>query len=332
MLAWVYLRPVGPRLALAATGVDIAAISALAVLSGGAFSHARLAFFLVPVAAAFRFRPAITAAAVVVTTSAYVIQALAHPAASRPEAGRFIAVQAGFLAWIGVACVLLSLLLARRTAQVARLAESRSHLLADALEAEQRERKALAEALHDQAIQNLLSARHELQEAGEAVSHPSLGRADDALSDSVAQLRDAVFELHPYVLDEAGLEAAVRAVARRAAARGGFELQLDLQYPQRHRRDQLLFSAARELLANVVEHAQASRVSVRLVDLGGEVLLVVEDNGAGLPSEGLSERLASGHIGLASQRVRVEAAGGTMDVASALGEGTRVEIRLPAGR
>ena len=104
-----------------------------------------------------------TAAAVVVTTSAYVLQAVAHPAASQPEAARFILTQAGFLAWVGAACVLLSLLLARRTEQVARLAESRSRLLADALDAEQRERRALAEALHDQAIQNLLSARHELE-------------------------------------------------------------------------------------------------------------------------------------------------------------------------
>ena len=63
VLAWVHLRPAGPRLALVATGVDVVAISMLAVLSGGAFSHARLAFFLVPVAVAFRFRPLVTSVA-----------------------------------------------------------------------------------------------------------------------------------------------------------------------------------------------------------------------------------------------------------------------------
>ena len=107
VLAWVHLRPAGEQFALLTTGVDIAAISVLAVLSGGAFSHARLAFFIIPVAVAFRFRPAITTAAVVVTTAAYVIQATAHPAAHQPEAVRFIVTQAGFLAWVGVACVLL---------------------------------------------------------------------------------------------------------------------------------------------------------------------------------------------------------------------------------
>jgi two-component system NarL family sensor kinase len=329
LLAWVYLRPATEELALAATGIDIVAISVLAVLSGGAFSHNRLAFFLIPVAVAFRFRPAITAVAVVVTVAAYVTQAALHPAADEPEAARFIATQAGFLAWIGAACVWLSLLLARRTEQVARLAESRSRLLADALEAEQRERKALAEALHDHAIQNLLSARHELEEAGEAVTHPALERADTALTDTVAQLREAVFELHPYVLEEAGLEAGVRSLAQQASSRGGFELRLDLSSPNGHPNDQLVFSAARELLANVVQHADANRVTVRLASAAQDVELVVDDDGVGFPSERLAERLAQGHVGLASQRVRIEAAGGRMQVDSTPGGGTRVEIHLP---
>jgi two-component system NarL family sensor kinase len=331
LLALVYLRPVGERMALAATGVDVAAISVLAVLSGGAFSHARLAFFLVPVAVAFRFRPSITAAAAVVTTAAYVIQALAHPATSEPDATRFIATQAGFIAWVGLACALLSLLLARRTALVERLAEGRSRLLADALDAEQRERRALAEALHDEALQNLLSARHELQEAGEAISHPALARADAALTETVGQLREAVFELHPYVLEQAGLESALRSVAQQAAGRAGLELKLDLRYSRAHPREQLVFSAARELLSNVVRHGEARRLAVRLAETDSVLELVVEDDGRGFPPERLAERLAQGHVGLASQRVRVEAAGGRMDVASAPGQGTRVEIRLPRG-
>ena len=330
LLAWVYLREASEPLALAATGVDIAAISVLAVLSGGAFSHNRLAFFLVPVAVAFRFRAAITAVAVVVTVAAYVTQAVLHPAVDEPQAARFIATQAGFLAWIGAACVWLSLLLGRRTEQVARLAESRSRLLADALEAEQRERKALAEALHDEAIQNLLSARHELEEAGESVDHPALERADNALTDTVGQLREAVFELHPYVLEEAGLESGIRSLAQQAAGRGGFELRLDLSVPHPNRHDQLVFSAGRELLANVVQHADARLVTVSLAFAAGGLELVVEDDGRGFPQERLAERLAEGHVGLASQRVRIEAAGGTMQVDSTPGVGTKVQVHLPA--
>jgi len=331
LLAWVYLRPTGTRLALTATAIDIVAISILAILSGGPYSHARLAFFVVPVAVAFRFRPAITSAAVAVTTAAYVIQAVAHPASSGPEAPRFILIQAGYLAWVGVACVFLSALLQRQTRLVEDLAEARSRLLGDALEAEQRERRVLAEALHDEALQNLLSARHELEEIEDAApGHPAIARAEDALTATVSQLREAVFDLHPYVLEEAGLEAAVRSAAQQAAARAELELRLDLHYERRHPQEQLLFSAARELLANVVQHARASRLDVMLREESRELLLVVEDDGDGFPPERLAERLGDGHVGLASQRFRIEAAGGSMDVGSRVGAGTRAEIRLPA--
>jgi two-component system NarL family sensor kinase len=219
---------------------------------------------------------------------------------------------------------------AARAAHDARRAE-RSQLLADALDAEQRERRALAEALHDHALQNLLSARHELQEAGESAPHPALERADDALVETVGQLRDAVVELHPYVLEQAGLAAAIRSVAQQAATHAGVTLDLDLRATERTPADALVFSAARELLSNVVRHADASRVSVALAESNGVVSLTVADDGDGFPESRLAERLADGHVGLASQRVRVEAAGGTMRVDSAPGAGTRVAIRVPTG-
>lgn len=329
LLAWVSLRPAGQRLALAATAVDVAAITTLAVFSGGGFSHARLAYFLVPIAIAFRFRPSITAAAAVMTVAAYVLQALLHASVSTAEAGPFITAQTGYLVWTGTACVLLSGLLTRRTERVARLAQAGTRLLTDALSAEQRERSALAEALHDHALQNLLAARHELEEVSERHSHPALARAESALAETVSQLRDAVFELHPFVLAEAGLEEALRSTAENVASRAGFQLELDLRYRDRHPHEQLLFSAGRELLANIVRHAGASRVAVRLGSSDNEVALVVEDDGKGFDPEVLSGRLANGHVGLASQRVRVEAAGGSMTLSTAPGRGTIAAVRLP---
>ena len=330
VLVWVYARPVGARFQVLTTGVDVAAISVLALLSGGPFSNARLALFLVPVTVAFRLRPFATAVASLVVTAAYVIQAVAHPARSEPEAARFIITQAGYLAWVGAACALFSTLLARRTELVARLSEDRLRLLSDVQDAELRERRALADALHDHAVQNVLSARHELEEAEEALpAHPAFGRADRALADTLGQLREAIFELHPYVLDQAGLEAAIRSIAHRAASRADLELELDLRSRGGHPQDQLVFSAARELLANVVQHADASRVRVGLAGGDGELTLVVEDDGRGFPPERLAEGLAGGHVGLASQRARIEAAGGTMNLVSHPGSGTRVEIHVP---
>jgi two-component system NarL family sensor kinase len=325
-------RLIGPRFPLFATGVDIAMITALAWLSGGAFSSARLAYFLVPVAVAFRFRPRLTALAAATTIAAYVLQAVAHPARKAPDAFLFVFTQAGYLAWVGAACVLLSALLGSRIDGVASLAAQRTQLLADALTAEQRERRALAEGLHDDAIQNLLSARQDIDEAAASGGRAFLDRAGLLVSETIGDLREAVFDLHPYVLDATGLTAALHAAAERAAERGGFVLELDIQGPGTVVNDQLLYSAARELLSNVVRHAHATHVAVGLGAEGDDLVLRVADDGRGFDPAALAERLEKGHIGVASQRVRIEAAGGSLRIVARPLAGTVAEVRLPANR
>jgi two-component system NarL family sensor kinase len=329
-LVVVYVRDVTIGLTVLATAVDVAAITALAVLSGGAFSQARLAYLLVPIAVAFRFRPAFTAAAATSTVVAYLVEAFAHPAASRPQAVRFIVVYAGYLAWVGAAAVLLSYILARRTDRVRELAAVRQRLLTDALTAEERERQALAESLHDNAIQNLLSVGHQLEEIGDDVEHVALARAERAIAATIAELREALFELHPYVLERAGLEAVLPAIGRRAARRGGFRLSFDLRYSGRHPDERLLAAAARELLANAAEHSGATEVAVRLARSDGELVLVVVDNGRGFDQAVLADRVGEGHIGLASQRLRVESVGGRLEIHTGAGSGTTAVVRLPS--
>lgn len=329
LLAWLYIRPISERLALRATAVDVAVITALAGLSGGPFSQARLAYFLVPVAVAFRFRPSVTAAAGVGAIAAYLAQGFVHPAASQPEATRFVLVQAGYLAWVSAAALLLSAVLRRRTERVIELADERGRLLAEAVSAGERERQALAEALHDTAIQNLLSARHDLQEVEDSVSSPALGRADAALEDTLARLREAVFELHPYVLEAAGLEAALTTVAERAARSGHFQLRLDAHPVARSPHERLLLAAARELLANVARHADARQVTLRLAEQDRDIVISIHDDGRGFDEAILDDRLARGHIGLASHRARLENVGGALIVESVAGEGTTAEARIP---
>ena len=331
MLVWVYKREVTPRFGILGTALDVAAITVLVVLSGGAYSEARLTYFLVPIAVAFRFRPGLTALSSTVTVDAYVLQAVAHPAHTHAQAAQLIAVQAGYLLLIGLAAVLLSAVLDQRTRQTAELAERRRGLIAEALSAGERERRALAEGLHDHAIQNLLSARHDLEEAAtDGSPREALARADAAVETTIAELREAVFELHPYVLEQSGLEAALRAAGQRAARRGGFRVRFDLSYPRRHPQEVLLFGAARELLTNAATHAQAGNVSVELWENDGSIELAVRDDGQGFDLGQLPQRVAAGHIGLQSQRERVESAGGRFEIRSSPGRGTAVEIKLNA--
>lgn len=335
-LVRVHIAPASTRFALVSVGVDVVAITVLAALSGGPFSQARLAYFLIPAAVAFRFRPGLTAAAGAAVVVAYLAQGFANPGSGPEDAGRFILVQSGYLAWFSTASVLGAVLLARRTRSVSALAEQRGVLLADALDAEERERRRLSEGLHDSSIQNLLSARHAIQEAQAGSADDSarpagaaLAQADESIAATVDELRDAIFELHPYVLEQAGLGSALTAVGRRAAERGGFQLDLEIASIERTQADRVLLAATQELLANIDAHAAADRVRIQLRRTDEQVVLRVVDDGAGFDTTILPSRLAAGHIGLASQRTRVEAVGGSFEVQSAPGQGTEVTISIP---
>jgi len=309
------------------TALDLAFIFALTYTSGGPLSQLRYAFFFVPLGAALLFRPRQTAAASVATVAAYLLISLLHPATDvLPGAVELEASQSLYLAWMGIAAVLLSRVLTRRTDEVEALAAGRGRLVAQALDAEDRERRRLAEALHDDAIQNLLAARQELGAAGGGSVDLELVRT--GLDRTVEQLRNAVFELHPYVLEQAGLPAALEAIAEHQARRGGFRWRVEVDDGARGVHDPLLFSIARELVTNAAKHAEARSLAVSVRRRGAEVVLEVEDDGVGFDEGRLREASRSGHIGLASCVERLEALDGRLEVDSRPGRGTRVRAAL----
>lgn len=208
-----------------------------------------------------------------------------------------------------------------------RFAASRRRLLADVLAAEERERRLLAESMHDRAIQSLISARQDLEE-GVAGDPDAFARAEVALSETIGELREAIFELDPRVYVQAGFEPALRATVLRAARHGRFEPQISVRGdPGRHER--LLLGVVRQLLANVAQHAAATRVAIRVARRRDRVVLLVADDGRGFAAELLPQRVAAGHIGLLSQRERVESAGGVFRIRSCQGLGTVVVVSLP---
>ena len=138
-----------------------------------------------------------------------------------------------------------------------------------------------------------------------------------------------MFELHPYVLEAAGLEVALTTVAERSARSGSFQLVFEPRVRSEGPHERLLLSAARELLTNVAKHSDASLVTIRLTADDDNVVLVVSDDGHGFDPEAALERLAEGHIGLASLRVRIETVGGEFTIHSAPDAGTTATVRIP---
>jgi two-component system NarL family sensor kinase len=215
--------------------------------------------------------------------------------------------------------------------RVTELAEVRGRLVMETVAAEERERKRLAEALHDGAMQNVVTAGYDLDALMAGDDGPErVRRARKAIADTLRQLRSTVQDLHPIVLDAAGLNVALERLCAEHDVRSDAELVLDLRREAEGPHDRLVFELARELVGNAARHAGASRIEVGVGRDGGAVVLSVADDGRGMRAGSRAAALRAGHIGLASCAERVELAGGRLDIDSAPGNGTTVTARLPA--
>ena len=233
------------------------------------------------------------------------------------------------LALLCVCSYAISAIQQRRMQSFAELIASRSLLLADVMSAEDRERRHVAEALHDGALQTLLAVRQDLRAAvGPRADLRGLPRAVDLLDDVSRELRALTKELHPSVLDAAGLQAAIRGLLDTLVERTGVAAECDIDYPRPHAEDPMIYGIARELLTNVTRHAEAKTVWLTLRDEGDVATLDVHDDGVGIDPAVFSTRIREGHIGLASQRSRVETARGTWEFRP-VEQGTWVRVTLP---
>lgn len=288
-------------------------------------------FFMLPVIAATSLSPWLCAGAVIPAVVVYLVASLLTREGIEPIWSPIL--RTVLLAGIGVGCVLLSRLQRSRVMTIGGLVSDRSELVGELLTLEQREQRDLAEALHDGALQYVLAARQDLDEVRDPARRAEFERIDYALAESSRLLRSTMAQLHPAVLDSAGLPAALRDLATTTSSRGRLVVDLDVaDWPATARTsaDPLVLSTARELLTNVVKHAGADRATVHLSLDGSVACLRVSDNGKGMAGVDLNRRLADRHLGLASRRIRVEAAGGQLSFTDAEPHGTVATVKVPA--
>jgi PAS domain S-box-containing protein len=222
----------------------------------------------------------------------------------------------------------------RSETQLDELAAARGRLVAQSLAAEDRARRGISEVLHDHALQDLLASRQDLVEVLEDPDGDPerVVRAREGIERAVRLLREAVFNLHPVVLEHAGLAAAIRAVADHQSRRGGFKCDIEVDRQATGVHDDLILSLARELLTNAAKHAEARHVRVRVLRQDKEILLQVADDGRGMEKRRRTRAVSEGHVGLASTAERVEAVCGSFELDSRPGYGTVATARLPARR
>ncbi|HEX5400863.1 MAG TPA: histidine kinase [Pseudonocardiaceae bacterium] len=220
--------------------------------------------------------------------------------------------------------------------RVGRAQEERGRLLRSALTASDRERRSIASDLHDGIVQDLAAVGYTLGAVSAALpenTSPQITAMTDSATkvvrNSVHDLRTLVIDIYPPDLTAIGLAGAIKGLAT-ALRDTGVEVTvtaalLDEPSPEIAA---TLYRCAREFLANVGKHAKAATARIVLESDKVAASLLVEDDGVGLPSNGLDRR-TEGHFGLALLRDNVMDLGGTMQVTDRQGGGVRALVRLP---
>jgi PAS domain S-box-containing protein len=225
--------------------------------------------------------------------------------------------------------------LRRKEEELTALNAELSGMSARLIDAQEKERRRIARELHDEVGQILTALKIQLgtlalrKRIDEAALQPVRELADEALRHA----RDLTASLHPHLLDDLGLEPALRWLIERFSRPTGLQADLHCRLRPERASSQLelvAFRVIQESLTNIVRHAGASHASVRLRASDGTLLVEIRDNGSGFDATGSAPGPGDEmSVGVMGMRERVAEVGGEFSIDTAPGAGTSVRVILP---
>lgn len=242
--------------------------------------------------------------------------------------------------WLFAVCVGLSLLCAtwavRASAGLFRKLEQQAGELSKMqyqfLESQEDVARRFSHELHDELGQALTALKANLAALR---AHDDPDRIEDCarlVDRAIQDVREMSQLLRPTILDDFGLDAALRSLAETFSQRTGIEVKYRSELEGRRLRDVAethLFRIAQEALTNAARHSQATSVSIELLTRGDQVTLAIRDNGQGFDA---AARRAFPGLGLAGMETRARGCGGALRLDSALGKGLKIEVTCPIGQ
>jgi len=240
-----------------------------------------------------------------------------------------------FVATFLTLALLCSVLTVRLTAQLLRKLNWQESELSRVswhmLENQEGTARRFSHELHDELGQSLTALKANLA-AVRANGAPDAARLDDCMAlvdESIGNVRQMSQLLRPTILDDFGLEAALRWLCEGFTHRTGIQTEFKSGVSGRlsDETETHLFRVAQEALTNVARHSGARNAVVTLDQRGGEASLSIRDDGRGLPAPGVEQR----GMGMIGMRARARSIGGDLSVRSKPGAGVEIEVRVPAG-
>lgn len=226
---------------------------------------------------------------------------------------------------------------AERTAEAEWRATQLQRMAAELTNTEQRERKRLAQVLHDHLQQLLVGAKLNLGRAlgrvRDGIINEALQQADQLLDDSLIASRSLTAELSPTILQEGTMPDILRWLAGWAREKYGLVVRVRIGHGADIDAAEIrvvLFGAVRELLLNVIKHAgvRQARIGMRCL-AGHRVHLIVADRGVGFDLGSKSSQPTGSGFGLFSIQERLNLLGGRCHIAGRPGKGTRISLIVP---
>lgn len=227
---------------------------------------------------------------------------------------------------------------AERTAEAQHRTVQLQRLAGELTRAEDRERRRLAQVLHDHLQQLLVGARFNMSIAEGQIDSPAvrqtLTQVDELLGQALEVSRSLTIELSPPILYEARMSHVLEWLARWMRQKHGLQVTVEADQQAEPQSDEVrvvIFQAVRELLFNVSKHAGVKQASVRLSrGRNQDIHVLVEDRGQGFDMSRLSgDGLSHTGFGLFGMRERIQLLNGGLEVQSVPGKGTQVHLRLP---
>jgi signal transduction histidine kinase len=256
---------------------------------------------------------------------------------------RLVKQSSAFLAAFLTMALLCTVLTVRLTAQLLRKMDWQESELSRVswhmLEDQESTARRFSHELHDELGQSLTAVKANLAAlrgtqdgVPDGIGAGDSSRLDDCLrlvDESIGNVRQMSQLLRPTILDDFGLEAALRWLCEGFTHRTGIQTEFKSGISGRlpDETETHLFRLTQEALTNVARHSGAHQATVALDAQGGEVCLSIRDDGCGLPAAGAGPR----GMGMIGMRARARSVGGDLTVRTKAGQGVEIEVRVPDG-